>query len=222
MVTKKVSLVSRQILKEMEIGERIVRKAHELFMRYGIRSISMDEIASQLGISKKTIYQSYKDKDAVVDGVLNIEMNRMECDCSHTKKVSDNAVHEMFLALDIMEEMFAGFNPSILFDLEKYHPKSFKKFTEHHNAYLYETIKENLDRGIAEGNYRAEIDSDIVTKYRIGSMFLIFNMNYFPHGSYPLSRLCVEITDNFLHGLVTEKGKELITKYKLERKKQQL
>ena len=211
-----------QILEDMEIGERIVQKAHELFMRYGIRSISMDEIAKELGISKKTIYHSYKDKDALVDGVLNIEMNRMECDCSQTKEEAENAVHELFLALDIMEELFAGFNPAILFDLEKYHPKQFKRFTDHHNAYLYETIKENLLKGITEGNYRQEIDVDIITKFRIGSMFLIFNMNYFPHGSYPLSRLCVEITDNFLHGLVTPKGQELINKYKQERKKQSL
>ena len=206
----------------MEIGERIVQKAHELFMRFGIRSISMDEIASQLGISKKTIYLSYKDKDALVDGVLDIKMNKMQCDCTSVRKDSLNAVHELFLGLDIMEEVFAGFNTSFLFDLEKYHPKQHKKFTDHHNAYLYDTIKQNLEKGIAEGNYREEIDVNIITKYRIGSMFLIFNMHYFPHGSYPLSKLAIEITDHFLHGLVTPQGKELITKYKLERKKQQL
>ncbi len=206
----------------MEIGERIIHKAHELFMRYGIRSVSMDEIASQLGISKKTIYNSFKDKDAIVDGVLDIKMNKMKCDCSSMQKNSLNAVHESFLGLDIMEEVFAGFNPSFLFDLEKYHPKQFKKFTDHHNSYLYDTIKQNLEKGIAEGNYRQEMEVDIITKYRIGSMFLIFNMNYFPHGSYPLAKLGVEITDNFLHGLVTEQGRELINKYKLERKKQLL
>ena len=203
----------------MEIQERIVTKAYELFMRFGIRSISMDEIAGNLGISKKTIYQSFKDKDALVDSVLDIEMNRMECDCSQTKAICENAVHELYLALDIMEEMFAGFNPAILFDLEKYHPLAFKKFTEHHNTYLYETIKDNLNRGIEEGLYRAEINTDIITKFRIGSMFLIFNMHFFPHGSYPLSTLCVEITDNFLHGLVTDEGKKLINKYKIERQK---
>ena len=206
----------------MEIEERIVTKAHELFMKFGIRSISMDEIASNLGISKKTIYLYYKDKDALVDGVLDIEMNRMECDCSKTKEECENAVHEMFLALDIMEELFAGFNPSILFDLEKYHPKAYKKFTDHHNAYLYETIKENIERGKKEGLYRDEINTDIITKFRISSMFLIFNIHYFPHGSHPLSVLCVEITDNFLHGLVTPKGKELLDKYKLQRQKQTL
>jgi len=206
----------------MEIQERIVTKAHELFMRFGIRSISMDEIASNLGISKKTIYHSFKDKDALVDGVLEIEMNRMECDCSKTKEVCENAVHEIFLALEIMEELFAGFNPSILFDLEKYHPESYKRFTDHHNSYLYETISENLVRGIKEGLYRVEINIDIISKFRIGSMFLIFNMNYFPHGSYSLPQLGAEITDNFLHGLVTEKGREQISKYKIERQKNKL
>jgi len=203
----------------MEIQERIVTKAHELFMRYGIRSISMDEIASNLGISKKTIYHSFKDKDALVDGVLEIEMKSRECNCSKTKEICDNAVHEIFLALDIMEELFAGFNPSILFDLEKYHPESYKRFTEHHNGYLYKTISENLVRGIREELYRSEINIDIISKFRIGSMFLIFNMNYFPFGSYSLPQLGAEITDNFLHGLVTEKGRELIRKYKIERLK---
>ncbi len=203
----------------MEIQERIVVKAHELFMRYGIRSISMDEIASTLGISKKTIYHSFKDKDALLDNVLEIEMNRRECNCSKTKEICENAVHEIFLAMDFMEELFAGLNPSFLFDLEKYHSVSYKKFSEHHNKYLFETIKDNIERGKEEGLYREEINSDILSKFRIGSMFLIFNMNYFPHGSYSLPQLGAEITDNFLHGLVTEKGRELISKYKIERLK---
>lgn len=203
----------------METEERIVVKAHELFMRYGIRSVSMDELAGHLGMSKKTIYQFYKDKDALVDGVLNIEMNRTECDCGRTRSTCENAVHEIFLTMDIIEEMFKGFNPSILYDLEKFHPKSYLKFTEHHNSYLYTIIKDNLDRGIAEGNYRSTINTDIIAKYRIGTMFMIFNTNYFPVGKYSLAVLCIEITDNFLNGLVTQQGIDLINKYKQERTK---
>ena len=203
----------------MEIQERILQKAHELFMRIGIRSVSMDEIAGQLGISKKTIYNSFKDKDALVDGVLDIEISKKVVDCAITKEKRENAVHETFLEMDILEEMFATFNPSVLYDLEKYHPSAFKKFTEHHNTFMYQKIKENIETGIAEGNYRAEIDLDIITRYKIGSMFLVFNMNYFPHGDYQLPKLCLEITDHFLHGLVTPKGKELIDKYKQQRQK---
>jgi len=199
--------------------ERILQKAHELFMRIGIRSVSMDEIAGQLGISKKTIYQYYKDKDALVDGVLDIIMKRKEYDCAHTKEICENAVHEIFLSMDVMEELMAGCNPSILYDLERYHPTSFKKFTDQNNSYLYAAIKDNLEKGVSEGLYREEIDMDIMSKFRIGSIFLVFNTNYFPHGNYQLLNLCTEITDHFLHGLVTPKGKELIDKYKQQRQK---
>jgi len=217
--TKKVSLVLRQI-KEMEIQERIVQKAFELFMRIGIRSVSMDEIASQLGISKKTIYQHYKDKDSLVDAVLDIVMKRKETDCTRAKAICENAVQEIFLSMDIMEDLMAGCNPSMLYDLERYHPAAFKKFTDHNNAYLYETIKDNIEKGIREGLYRKEIDIDIISRFRIGGMFLVFNRDYFPYGGYQLLNLCLEITDHFLHGLVTPKGKELIDKYKQQRQKQ--
>lgn len=204
----------------MEAQERIVQKAHELFMRYGIRSVSMDEIAAHLGISKKTIYQYYADKDALVDSVLGLEINSTECDCKIQREQCENAVHEIFLAMDIMADMFANFNPSILFDLEKYHPKAYKKFTEHHNKFLYDIIRDNLQRGIAEGCYREGINTDILAKFRIASIFMIFNADYFPHGKYTLPVLCGEITDNFLHGLVTPKGQKLILKYKQQRQKQ--
>lgn len=203
----------------METQERILHKAHELFMRYGIRSVSMDEMAAHLGISKKTIYQFYADKDALVEGVVNIEMNKTEGNCKLHKTECENAVHETFLALDSIEEIFASFNPSILYDLEKYHPKAHKKFTEHHNKFLYAIIKDNLERGIADGLYREEINIDIITKYRIGTVFMIFNDDHFPHGKYSLSKIITEITDNFLHGLVTPKGQKLIQKYKQQRLK---
>ena len=70
----------------MEQQERIVVKAHELFMRYGIRSISMDEIATHLGISKKTIYQFFADKDALVASVVDIEITNNIRDCTHYRQ----------------------------------------------------------------------------------------------------------------------------------------
>lgn len=203
----------------METQERILQKAHELFLRYGIRSVSMDEMAAHLGISKKTIYQFYSDKDALVEDVLNIEMNKAESDCKLQKEQSENAVHETYIGLDSAEEIFASFNPSILYDLEKYHPKAHKKFTEHHNKFLYSYVKDNLERGIADGLYREEINIDIITKYRLGTIFMIFNDDHFPHGKYALSKIMNEITDNFLHGLVTAKGLKLIQKYKQQRRK---
>ena len=82
--------------------ERITEKAHELFMRYGVRSVSMDDIAAQLGMSKKTLYQYYTDKEELVDAVLSsfLENNRKQC--LEGRQKAENALHEVFQAFDMM------------------------------------------------------------------------------------------------------------------------
>lgn len=203
----------------METQERIVNKAHELFMRYGIRSVSMNEIAAHLGISKKTIYQFYEDKEALVEGVVAIELNKSESLCITQNDSSRNAVHEIFLAMDMTQEMFQHLNPSVLNDLEKYHPAAFKKFSEYKNTYLYDILIKNIERGKKEELYRPELNSDVIVKFRIASIFLLFNTEIFPQNKYKMSRVLEEITDHFLHGLVTPKGQKYIHKYNQERQK---
>ncbi len=203
----------------IEPQERIAGKAHELFMRYGIRSVSMDEVANQLGMSKKTIYQFYTDKDALVEDVINIELSSNEKECRNQKIQSENAIHEMFLAMDMVLEVFTKMNPSLIFDMEKYHPKAFKKYSDYKNKFLYTVIKENLDAGIAEGLYREEVKTDIMTRFRLASIFLVLNPDLFPLSKHNLAEVITEITDNFLYGLVTSKGQKLIQKYKQQRQK---
>jgi TetR/AcrR family transcriptional regulator, cholesterol catabolism regulator len=203
----------------MEPQERIVNKAHELFMRYGIRSISMDEVANHLGISKKTIYQFYTDKDALVEGVIDIEISTSQLECTQHRQKSENPIQEVFMAVDMMLEVLSKINPTVLYDLEKYHPAAFKKHTEFKNKFLYAIIKENLDWGKAEGLYREEIKPDFLARFRLASMFLIFNQDLFPLGKYSLGTAITEMTDNFLYGLATAKGQKLIQKYKQQRLK---
>src|SRR5882724_7712453 len=203
----------------MEQQERIVQKAHDMFMRYGIRSISMDEIASQLGISKKTIYHFFTDKDALVEAVIHIELNESEEECYQHREKSENPVHEIFVATDMILEILKVMNPTLLFDLQKYHPSSFKKINDHKNKFLYKLIRENLDKGVAEGYYRPEINTEILTRFRIASIFLTFNPELLPPGKHTAADLVKEITMNFLHGLVTPKGLKLIQKYTQQREK---
>jgi len=203
----------------MEHQERIATKAHELFMRYGIRSVSMDEIANHLGMSKKTIYQFYTDKDALVGDVINVIINSNRTDCVDHKEKSENAVHEIFMAMDMVVEMLGSMNPAVIFDLEKYHPEAFKKYTDHKNKFLYALIRENIDWGKREELYREEIQADIIARFRLTSMFMLFNPELFPLGKHSLPTIITEVTDNFLYGLTTHKGQKLIQKYKLQRQK---
>lgn len=198
--------------------ERILQKAHELFMRYGVRSVSMDDIAAQLGMSKKTLYQFYTDKEELVDAVLSafLENNRKHCVADRQK--SENAIHELLLAFDMVQEMFTNMNPSIVFDLEKYHPAVSKKIQHHKNVFMYQVIKQNLERGIKEELYRTEIDVDVITRFRIESMMLPFNTDVFPNNRTHFVRIQEQILEHFLYGLSTPKGQKLIQKYKQQQK----
>lgn len=203
----------------MDVKERILSKATDLFMRYGIRSITMDEIAAQLGISKKTIYQFFTDKDDMVAAVIDHEIESNEMECMQFRDQSENAVHHVFLAMENLEEMLSCTNPLMLYDLEKHHPRSYKKLREYKYHFLYRILIENLQAGIREELYRPDMQLDIVAKCRIESAFLVFNQDVFPHNRYKISEVNFELAMLFLHGVTTAKGKKLIEKYTIERNK---
>ncbi|MEQ1553094.1 MAG: TetR/AcrR family transcriptional regulator [Ferruginibacter sp.] len=204
---------------QSEIAERIKNKAHDLFMQYGIRTVSMDDIATSLGISKKTIYQYFKDKDALTEAVISTVCENDVCICERDKKLAENAVHEIFLVLDFLEEMFKGMNPSVLFDLQKYHPVSFSKFLTHKDEYLFSMIKSNLQRGVEEELYRTEIDIDVLAKYRLESIMIPFNPMFMKTMNVNIAAITKEITLHYLYGLVTPAGYKLIMKYKNRKSK---
>jgi len=179
----------------------------------------MDEVATQLGMSKKTIYQFYADKDALVEDVIEIEINDSRSECSAHKAKSDNAIHEIFMAVDMLLEVLSKMNPNVLFDMEKYHPKAFRKYNEFKDKFLYAIIKQNLEWGKQEGLYREEINTDILSKFRLATMLLVFNQDLFPSGKNSSITVVTEITDNFIYGLATPKGQKLIQKYKQQRSK---
>jgi TetR/AcrR family transcriptional regulator, cholesterol catabolism regulator len=193
--------------------ERIQKAAHDLVMQYGIRSISMDDIAANLGMSKKTIYLSFKDKDDLVEAVVEEVIETNQCSCDADRARADNAVHEIFLVMEMMMEMFRTMNPSILFDMQKYHPAAFKKFQKHRNEYLYNVCRHNLERGIQEELFRPEINVDIIARYRVETMLTAFNPEFQRSVKQSLFEIEKEIIIHYLFGLVTLKGYKLVLKY---------
>ena len=188
-------------------------------MRYGIRSITMDEIATTLGISKKTIYQFFTDKDDLVYAVIEQEIGKNVDECLQYRNAASDAIHEIFLAVEDLEELLAYTNPLMLYDLEKYHPRAFQKIKEYKYQFLYDATTENLRRGIEEGLYRKDIQKDIVAKSRVEAAFLVFNADLFPHSRYSMSEVNFELALLFMHGVATENGKKLIEQYTTERNK---
>jgi len=203
----------------MDPKDRILEKAHELFNSYGLRSVSMDDIAAQVGMSKKTLYQYFTDKNDLVDAVFTAIMESNKQYCCQEQIKAENALHETFLAFDRTQEMFAEMNPSVLFDMEKYHPSTFNKFKDFKNGFLYGMIKANIERGISEGLYRADIDVDTLARLRIHTILLAFNAEVFPANRTRLVEIEQQLIEHFLYGLATSKGIKLILKYKSQRTK---
>lgn len=201
----------------MEVKDRIKQKADELYHRYGIKSVTMDEIASQLGVSKKTIYHSFSDKNELVDAVIVDMLNyNREC-CENNRKKSLNAIHEVYLAMEMLQVMFDNMNPSILFDIERNYPATFAKFKEYKYTFLFEMLKENIERGKKEELYRREVNTDVVAKIRLETMLLPFNEELFPKNTFSLLTVQQQLIEYFLFGIASVKGYKLITKYQKER-----
>lgn len=203
----------------IEAKERILLKAKALFMQYGIRSVSMDDIANSLGMSKKTLYQYYADKDELVDAVVEQHISEIQYDCLGCRKEAKDAIHEIFITMERITDEFNNMNPMLLYDLEKFHFRSFRRFREHKDNFLATTIANNIEWGIKEELYRPEINIDVIVKFRLESMMIPFNIAVFSPGKYNLAELSEAIIEHFIYGLATIKGHKLIQKYKQQRQK---
>ena len=201
-------------MKELnDTGKRVLLHAHDLFMQYGLKSVSMDDIASKLGISKKTIYLYFEDKEQLVAEVVKYITQNNQDVCDADSANSEDAIHEIFLAMIQMSKLFQTMNPSILFDLHKYYPKAFNHFLVHKNEYIYNKIKNNLIKGINENLYRDDLDLEIITKLRVECIVMPFSAEFQNNIKVDLVRISQEITIHFLHGIVSAKGLKQILKH---------
>ncbi|MCO6498561.1 MAG: TetR/AcrR family transcriptional regulator [Chitinophagaceae bacterium] len=202
----------------MKICERIKKCAEELFRIYGIRSVTMDEIAAKLGVSKKTIYQCFSDKGELVDEVTKEILENNKKMAAHSREEAGNAVEEMFLTKRAIHSFLLDLNPSVLFDLERGYPASFKRVQDFKDDFMYKVIAENIRWGKQEGLYREEIDEDVYAKLRMEMVYLPFNEKLFPRSGYSILNVQNISLEFFIHSLVTSKGKKLIENYSSKEK----
>ena len=203
-----------EVLEKTETRERILMAAHDLFYKYGIRSITMDDIAKQLSVSKKTIYRFFEEKDEIVYATCTNDLNDHYHDCEEIFNNSKDAVHEMMGVMKHVSEMFSRMNPNLFFDLQKFHPGSWKAFRNFKENKMMAMVENNLRRGIKEGLYRPDINIKVLAKLRIEQVELAMNPAVFPPSKFNIGEVQVTLLDHFLHGITTLKGHKLINKYK--------
>lgn len=199
----------------MEVKEYIISESDNLFCQHGIKSVTMDDLAKHLGMSKKTIYMHFSDKNEIVNMVIENKLNSQKCLIKDGAKNAENAVHEVFFAVTNMKKLLSNMNPNLFYDLQKYHPHAWLHFKNFRQKNLYETIYNNLIRGIQETCYRNDIKCDILTQMRLEQIDLIFsNSSEYTSGKYGIAQVMAELTEHFLYGICSLRGHKLINKYK--------
>lgn len=199
----------------MEVKDYIIEEADKLFCQYGFKSVTMDDIAKHLGMSKKTIYQHFSDKDELVNILIQDKLSTQHCEMKGHVTKAENAVHEIFLAIENLNELLNNMNPKLFYDLQKYHSKAWLTFREFKEKSLGDSILANLERGLAEGLYRKELNKDILTQMRMEQTDLLFNQHdHYTKNKYTIAQVIIEITHHFLYGICNEKGLAYIQHYK--------
>lgn len=203
----------RPIYWVMEGKKRILVFATELFLKYGVRNVTMDDLAQQLGVSKKTIYASYRNKREIVMAVAN-EFFRMEKERSEQiSKQSQNAIDELFRIVSWSLSVLGKISPDLVFETRKYYPEAWLVFDSFHKGYVLNKIRENLEQGILEGLYREGLHVEIVASLRILQIEATLHSDFFPASKFDPATVQVEVFELFMRGLVSDKGRLLLDQY---------
>ena len=215
LATKKVSVVLRPRLNmETIIESRIIKGATELFYRFGIRSITMDDVARHLAMSKKTLYQYFEDKNDMVMKCCTHDMMNTECMFKNISNGTTDAIGELIQFMKHMESMFTRMNPNMIYDMQKYHPEVWKRFRQFKDQNIMAMIEANLQKGIEQKLYRKDINIPVVARLRIEEVEMGLNPSIFPPDKYHFGGVQMALFDHFMHGITTLKGHKLINKYR--------
>ncbi|HEX8656483.1 MAG TPA: TetR/AcrR family transcriptional regulator [Hymenobacter sp.] len=198
----------------MEIKDRILQHAQALFMRNGIKSVSMDDIAADLAMSKKTLYKWFENKDQIVLGVVSRHLDSTQRECADVIKGAKSAVDELFRMLEWIKQEFTNVHPSIFYDLQKFHAEAWKLWLSHKHEFILSQIIDNLRRGIAEGLFRSDLDVDVLARLRLAQIELQFDPTLYPPRQFGAERVSVALVEHFMLGVATLKGHRLINQYR--------
>ncbi|RIJ37412.1 TetR/AcrR family transcriptional regulator [Pontibacter oryzae] len=197
-----------------DIKGKISQAAFGMFCLRGIKSVSMDDIAQHLAMSKKTLYKWFKNKDQVVYESTANYLCCVQHDCEGFIAKAENAIDELFQIMALTKQVFSKIHPSIFHDLQKYHRESWELWMQHKNSFMLSKVKENIVRGIEEGLFRKDLDVEIMARMRLAILELPFDAQAFPPDKYEIRRVQLAVLEHYMLGMATLKGHKLINQYK--------
>ena len=198
----------------MDYKERITDEAAILFMKYGIRAVTMDTIAHHLGISKRTIYENFADKDELLSSVIRRMASRQKVVFREIMEGSENVIEVIFTILKRASVHFQNTNPTYVMDLKKYHYSVYESISGKSDIRNFEMSQKTLQRGVEEKVFRKDLNIELVNVVVHGFMDILRDHEYFPPEKFTRMEVIDTVLINYLRGISTEKGCELIDKYR--------
>lgn len=194
--------------------ERIIQGGEELFLHAGIKSVTMDDIARHLGMSKKTIYHFFSDKNELVTAMVKKKLDEDECQMQSIIQSSTNVIEEMINMMKYSEEIFSRINPIVFHDIQKYHPEAWGEFQKFKSDVLIKTLEELLNKGIQQGFIRPDLDVKVLAKMRVYQVEMGFNHTIFPIAQFSTLKVQYQLLEHFNYGVCTLQGHELLDQHK--------
>ncbi len=185
--------------------ELILRKSALVFMKYGIRSISMDDICRELSISKKTLYQFVESKNDLVEKILDyvlIESHR----CDQLK--TGNAIDKILEVSKHVFETLRNFNPAVTFDLQKFYPEQYRKIQQKHHDIVYRDTVENIKAGIEEGLYRENIEVELEAHLYANKLEQITSIEFMSTHEFSFEKIFAVMFEGHIRSIANPKGIE--------------
>lgn len=190
----------------------IIKNVGLMYLKFGIRSVTMDDVANEFGISKKTLYQYFSDKENLVSHVIDYFIENPQFDF---KKFRDgNAIEYMFKVREHVAYILKFYNNNVEYELKKLYPHLHKKVSDEKYKNIFESSVLNITNGIKQGLFRSEIEPELMAKLQIGRLFYTLNPDYniFKEHEVNSLELFDKITNYHMHGICTEKGLEYYKK----------
>jgi len=197
----------------MDYRQRIVEEAAVMFRTYGIRAVTMDMLAGQMGISKRTIYEVFKDKDELLQGVIKWMTVRQSKVMEKIFSESENIIEAIFKLLDFMSEHFRNMSPAFHMDMKRHHFEMMKRMGDLDELPYAKNNAEILKRGIKEGIFRKDIDIEITNKCLSEVARMSNDKDVFPPDNFINKDVIRNFYINYLRGISTQKGLDLINFY---------
>jgi AcrR family transcriptional regulator len=194
----------------MEVRDRILKEAAKEFFLLGIRNVTMDEIANELGISKRTIYETFKDKTELLTTCLESYSEELKQKKEKIISNSSNVVESIFIFLKDGINTMNAINPVFINDLKKFYPEVWNSIYLNNEIKNLNLTHKLLRKGVNEGIFQKEINLDIISKLIMEQMKILTNEKAFPRDKYSVSEVFQSMVISFTRGISTKKGLEII------------